>query len=250
MNYRIEIQFLDHSSPAPTRHPLIPTTRTGLPPKLDAHLTKQAPHLILPSNFWQPLKHTHTKPATTPLPPQPQPYPQPQIWSESAVPIVPAIPTAQLYTGTTYPTTTEPTQKAILDYRFGPISFDWIDHPHPPPTMTRSTSASSSSALSPINTTSPMTTAQTSGTTDLYWGSVHLYREAGAASTEESTTKEKQQALQADDGKVVALVSVPGNFDATSLLAFLSTALESVAQIRMVRLVELLPFLGAGFFVG
>lgn len=73
---------------------------------------------------------------------------------------------------------------------------------------------------------------QTAGSTDLNYGIVHLYREAGA---DDSTAKEKNTAAAADDGTVVGLVSVPGILTAAWLLGFIAPALDSIAQIRMVR---------------
>lgn len=141
------------------------------------------------------------------------------------------------------------------DHRFGPISLDWIDNPQPltpalppmspttaPGQSLRSPSPSASSLFtSPRSAAPPLPVgpprpAQTSGTTDLHYGIVHLYREAGA---DESSPAEKREALARagaeDDGTVVGLVSVPGILTAAWLLAFMAPALESIAQMRMVR---------------
>ncbi|KWU42378.1 zf-UBP-domain-containing protein, partial [Rhodotorula sp. JG-1b] len=73
---------------------------------------------------------------------------------------------------------------------------------------------------------------ETSGSTDLYWGTIHLYREAGAG---ESTRDEKRKARDEDDGRTVGLISVPGVLNAAALLSFIAPALEEVEQVRMLR---------------
>lgn len=82
-----------------------------------------------------------------------------------------------------------------------------------------------------------MTSTETSGTSDLYWGTIHLYRELGAEG--ESGEKDKRTAMDEDDGTIVGMISVPGNLTAAALLAYISPALGSVAQLRMLRSVFL-----------
>ncbi|GJN90398.1 hypothetical protein Rhopal_003409-T1 [Rhodotorula paludigena] len=73
---------------------------------------------------------------------------------------------------------------------------------------------------------------ESSGTTETYWGTIHLYREQGA---EPSSMDEKRKAKEADDGRAVALVSVPGVLNAAALLEFIAPALDDVEQVRMLR---------------
>ena len=131
----------------------------------------------------------------------------------------------------------------MADHRFGPISINWIENPTPIMQTSPPTSPGLATSPSAFLPTSPRTfpaslpalpprPPQTAGSTDLNYGIVHLYREAGA---DESTDKEKDQAAAADDGTVVGLVSVPGILTAAWLLGFIAPALDSIAQIRMVR---------------
>ncbi|KAL8280676.1 hypothetical protein RQP46_006999 [Phenoliferia psychrophenolica] len=187
MSYRVEIHFFDFDPSAPhplAQSPLHPHTLTLLPPALDRDLRLRQRGLCLPRTFWQNLPSSG--PLDTTATGALQPAPPPRASSDSAA-----------ATGTA-------TQEATLDFRFGPLSLDWVDYPF----------------------------AQKSGTTDLYWGTVHLFRELGA---EDSTAKEKQSAIDADDGTVVGMIAVPGNVNAAVLLAFISPALDSVEQLRVLR---------------
>lgn len=81
---------------------------------------------------------------------------------------------------------------------------------------------------------SPPRKSETAGRTELNWGVVHLFRESGAAA-EASGEKDKRRAMDEDNGTVVGLVSVPGVLTAAAILTFISPALESIAQLRLLR---------------
>lgn len=250
--YSLVLSFLDFdptSRPSLPLSPLHPATPTLLPPALDRELRALQPALCLPRTFWQNLPTSRSLDTTDTPPAVPLAVPTPRrTWSESSGARSPPPP----------PSAALPTQEATLDFRFGPLSLDWVDYPHPRPPMSppspshaASTSSSSPSA-GPSNlwrSTSPRISAvqlrrtpsaidrppEKAGSTDLYWGTVHLYRELGA---EESTSKEKQSAMDNDDGTVVGMVAVPGNVTAAALLSFISPALESVMQLRVLRCVS------------
>ncbi|GAA5954564.1 hypothetical protein JCM3765_003811 [Sporobolomyces pararoseus] len=130
---------------------------------------------------------------------------------------------------TTSSTSTPPRKKeAILDFRFGPLSIDWIKI----------------KIMEKENT--PPSEEQVGGTTLLNWGTLHLYREAGASSSSSSTQEDQED----DDGKTLGMVSVPGNLNASSILKFLNNDnssssssegekgegwLENIEEIRMLR---------------
>ncbi|GAA5852338.1 hypothetical protein JCM8547_006745 [Rhodosporidiobolus lusitaniae] len=254
--YSVVLELYDHTASHRSSSPLLPTTSTRLPPPLDHELRAVQDRLVLPSsssNFWSirlPVSRkldTRTastlEPAGQPLPAQSpslesRPSPPPRIWSESfGLPSPPPIPTANLWTpskGLSTATSSSPAQQAVLDWRFGPQAIDWIDHPAPRNVMP-SAAVSPPAPLHPSASSSsprPDRHAETSGTTDLYWGTIHLYKEQGA---EESTKEEKRRAKDEDDGRAVGLVSVPGVLNAATLLAFIAPALESVEQVRMLR---------------
>ncbi|SGZ21679.1 BQ5605_C021g09401 [Microbotryum silenes-dioicae] len=283
--YSVVIELYDHTSTTFEPSPLYPNTRTRLPPALDHDLLASHRKLVLPSgSLWRhfpisrKLQTTSSAPiASPPLGPPRRPPTSATassgVWSESTGPVAPPlIATADLFTPS------QATQKASLDFRFGPISIDCVDHPTP---MSYAPLASSSSpnnpsmspplpvienlALSPAggnslhlsipgsplvrtrssrssgDPKSPTTSTGTpsirppekSGTTDLYWGTIHLYREGGV--TGESSEKEKRKAVQDDAGTVVGLVSVPGIITAAALLTFISPALDSVLHLRVLR---------------
>ncbi|BGP56665.1 hypothetical protein JCM8202v2_004295 [Rhodotorula sphaerocarpa] len=254
--YCVVVECYDHSAPlrSPASSPLVPTTPTRLPPPLDADLRASHSRLVLPSSkqpFWR-----TTLPATRPLdtstpstlsaaaegtgasgnsinsalqspPLEQRRSPSPRIWSESfGLPSPPAIATADLWTPSkgAAPLFGQTQHKAVVDFRFGPITIDWIDSPEPrnQPNMPPILSPRATAAALPGN----------AAVTDLYWGTIHLYREAGAS---ESTREEKRKARDDDDGRTVGLISVPGVLNAAALLAFIAPALEDVEQVRMLR---------------
>ena len=222
--YRIAIDFFDFDPTAPpslSQSPLHPNTPTLLPPALDRDLRAKQPSLCLPRTFWQNLPYSAPLDLTEPHQPAP-------------APAQPPLPQRTLSDQAS-------TQKATLDFRFGPLSIDWVDYPQrrlPPtsPGLPPADAASSSAWLSTSPRPSPaqlrrplpsMTDRppEKSGTTELYWGTVHLYRELGAEA-DDSTAKDKQSAMDLDDGTVVGMVAVPGNVTAAALLAFISPALD------------------------
>ncbi|GAA5914621.1 hypothetical protein JCM6882_001219 [Rhodosporidiobolus microsporus] len=267
--YRVVIELYDHSAPqrSSSPSPLLPKTPTLLPPPLDAELRAVQHKLVLPptsSNFWRtrlpPTRKLDTRTPSTlsaaglasslPSPPAEDRPAPPRVWSESfGLPSPPSVATADLWTpskplssSSTAPSP-RPSQKAVLDPRFGPLACDWIDHPEPrampsaggvvsPQMATRSLPAGGG-GKSPTLQQEPPRPAETSGTTDLYYGMIHLYREAGAEET--SSKEQKRRAKDEDDGTVVGLVSVPGLLNAAALLAFIAPALDSVEQVRMLR---------------
>ncbi|GAA5990200.1 hypothetical protein JCM10908_005872 [Rhodotorula pacifica] len=182
--------------------------------------------------------------------------PSPRIWSESfGLPSPPPIATADLWTPSkgAVPTFGAVQHQAVVDFRFGPLAIDSIDYPEPRNNMAPIVSPRSAAATlpsigatdrtSPSIATRPLLSSppplsssprprETSGSTDLYWGTIHLYREAGAS---ESTRDEKLKARDEDDGRTVGLISVPGVLNAAALLAFIAPALEDVEQVRMLR---------------
>jgi BRCA1-associated protein len=126
-------------------------------------------------------------------------------------------------------------RRRVLDYRFGPIEIDWIKMNNPNP----------SSSPSP----SPSPSVE-SGTSSLYWGTIHLYREGGIPLEYESSSREKQLAKDLDDGKTLGMISVPGNLNASAVLKFIASnynnnqqeqqqgsgsGLEDLKQVRMLR---------------
>ncbi|KAK4049538.1 hypothetical protein OIV83_004035 [Microbotryomycetes sp. JL201] len=276
--YSIIIELFDHSAPQLRERasPLWPSTPTRLPPTLDKQLRATQDKLVLPKDIWTALPSTRTagrgaRDAAV----------SPRAWTQSLGPVSPpAIATSSLWT----PSQGDPTeQKPVLDFRFGPLTVDWVDSPAPTiraPSMSPSLSAGNKrlpsieqvphtsgdsreslarpvlsprqpgfpapplGALSPpsrTNTqdgTSPtahsMRPPERQGTTDLNWGIVHLFREAGAYK-DDSTDKAKRKAMNDDDGTIVGLVSVPGVITAAAILTFISPALESIAQLRMIK---------------
>ena len=271
--YSIIIELFDHIAEPSHTSPLHHKTSTRLPPQLDARLRAAAPLLVLPGSskdFWSlqlpsaaPLDTLVTSaPIAPPAGPQ-RALSSPRIWSQSSGPLSPpSIPTSQLWTPSqpapsAAPTTPLSSQQPRLDYRFGPLTVDWINSPSPAPTRAPQMSPSLAGATLPApgpsdpiqwNPTSPRPapiqlqpkplspprSPESSGRTELNWGVVHLFRESGA-SPEESSEKDKRKAMNEDDGTVVGMVSVPGPITAAALLTFISPALESIAQLRLLR---------------
>ncbi|KAJ8293984.1 RING finger protein ETP1 [Rhodotorula toruloides] len=243
---RVVIECYDHTSPR-SINPLIPNTATRLPHSVNQELCAVQHRLVLPSqgDLWRTrLPRTRAldtrnpstvsaglSPSALPSPPlEPRTPPGPRIWSESfGLPSPPPIATAELWTPSRgdLPKTTH---KPILDFRFGPLFCDSIDYPEPRG-MTRHPGGKTSPSLGQTQPQPPRP-AETSGTTELNWGIVHLYREAGA---EESTQDEKHRAKEEDDGRAVGLVSVPGVLNAAALLSFIAPALDDIEQVRMLR---------------
>ncbi|GAA5998587.1 Etp1p [Rhodotorula paludigena] len=242
--------------PSPSPSPLLPTTRTRLPPQLDSDFRAKQSRLVLPKtgkSFWDtPLPASRPLDTRTPgvlssaslstSVPSPSAAPTsppvaPRTWSESfGLPSPPAVATADLWTPSKgqLPTTSH---KAILDFRFGPLAIDWIVHPEPrgmaPLVSPRPAAASLPGQRQPSPSISRSARPpESSGTTETYWGTIHLYREQGA---EPSSMDEKRKAKEADDGRAVALVSVPGVLNAAALLEFIAPALDDVEQVRMLR---------------
>lgn len=283
--YCIVIECYDHTALVHARScsPLVPTTRTRLPPALDADLRATEHLLVLPpsgSSFWRTkLPATRTLDTRTPstlsaagtaaapaLATSPtleqRRSPSPRIWSESfGLPSPPPIATADLWTPSkgAVPSFGAVQHQAVVDFRFGPLAIDSIDYPEPrgsfngvvsPRAMTTNLPSAGSgpekssptllfrpTLSSPPPPSSPPRPPETSGSTDLFWGTIHLYREAGAS---ESTRDEKRKARDEDDGRTVGLISVPGVLNAAALLSFIAPALEEVEQVRMLRYVIVL----------
>ena len=279
--YCIVIECYDHTAlvhDARSCSPLVPTTRTRLPPALDADLRRTEHRLVLPpsgTSFWRaklpaartldtrtPSTLSAAGTATLAASPTLEQHrsPSPRIWSESfGLPSPPPIATADLWTPSkgAVPSFGAVQHQAVVDFRFGPLAIDSIDYPEPrgsfigfvtPRAMTTNLPLTGSGgektsptlpfrpSLSspPPPPSAPPRPPETSGSTDLYWGTIHLYREAGAG---ESTRDEKRKARDEDDGRTVGLISVPGVLNAAALLSFIAPALEEVEQVRMLRCV-------------
>ena len=124
-SYSVVLELFDHTAHQPTfaPSPLHPSTRTGLPPALDAELLSKQ-NLVLPASFWQRLPASRrldssASSTTRVTPPSAAP---PRVWSESSGSFSPPfIATAALYT----PSQAHPSQQtAKLDFRFGPLSIE------------------------------------------------------------------------------------------------------------------------------
>ncbi|GAA5841921.1 hypothetical protein JCM9279_003153 [Rhodotorula babjevae] len=264
--FAVAIELYDHTHPSLAASydtsPLLPTTPTRLPPALDQQLRAVQKRLVLPSPrqpFWSTrLPATRPLDTRTPstlsaaglstalpsLPASSDTLSPPRIWSESfGLASPPAIATADLWTpskGLLPPPSSSTTSfatshKAVLDFRFGPLHIDSIYHPEPRG-MAPLVSPRLASATLPGggggNGGGAARPPESSGTTDLYFGMIHLYRELGA---EPSSTADKRKAKEEDDGRAVGLVSVPGVLNAAALLEFIAPALDDVEQVRMLR---------------
>ncbi|GAA5900606.1 hypothetical protein JCM8208_000545 [Rhodotorula glutinis] len=266
-SFAVTIELYDHTHPSlASSHdwsPLLPTTPTRLPPALDQQLRAVQKRLVLPSTrqpFWstrlpstRPLD-THT-PSTlsaaglsTALPSPPaaaETLSPPRIWSESfGLSSPPSIATADLWTpskgllpppsssSSTATTTFATSHKAVLDFRFGPLHIDSIYHPEPRGMAPLVSPRLASATLPGAGVGGAARPPETSGTTDLFFGTIHLYRELGA---ETSTAADKRKAKEEDDSRAVGLVSVPGVLNAAALLEFIAPALDDVEQVRMLR---------------
>ncbi|GAA5824807.1 hypothetical protein JCM3770_004301, partial [Rhodotorula araucariae] len=248
--FAVCVELYDHThrslSSSPVS-PLVPATPTRLPPALDQRLRAVQHRLVLPPTdrpFWD-TRLPVTRPLDTrtsstlsaaaalssPLA-EAQPAPlAPRIWSESfGISSPPPIATADLWTPSkgVLPALPPTSHTAILDFRFGPLHIDSICHPEPRG-MAPLVSPRLAAASLPGGAQRP---PETSGTTDLFFGTIHLYRELGA---DPSTAEEKRRAKEEDDGRSVGLVSVPGVLNAAALLEFIAPALDDVEQVRMLR---------------
>lgn len=249
--YSILVQLFDHSAALAqprVASSLLPNTASGLPSATEHALRASLP-LVLPQSFWQrlppgaplnlaPSEPKPLTPLASPLARQSASKPDKSrddkslhISSEHRVEYESGIRTKDLYVpsqGNKTPAVSKSSstqgQEAILDFRFGPISLDWVDFP-PPHLQSQSMTS---------NTSTPISLAAQSGSTRLNWGIIHLYRESGAASSP-STQAEKEAAVAADGGTIVGLVSVPGNLSVAQLLGFIAPALKGIVQLRMLR---------------
>lgn len=245
MSYVLTLSFFDSTSPAVglAASPLLPKTQTLLEPKLDIKLRSVQSKLCLPQSFFHSPLPINRKLDTTSLitPPlnshqlqqqqeQTAITSRPRIYSESTPDFIPpSIATADLYLS-------RGSQKATLDFRFGPLTLDWIDNPQllrpmSPPTSPNLISASSSSSRSPPPVARPL---ETSGTTDLYYGSLHLHTTRDSAGSSNEKEKEKE-VVNGESSRVMAMLSVPRNLTAAAILRFIQPALESINQIRILK---------------
>jgi hypothetical protein len=174
----------------------------------------------LPSSIWI----NHSTAFTKPLNVVPSLSP-PEIVSDAVIELEPpkeketeshpptlGIKTADLFVPSQSPLLSPASSKnrsTALDFRYGPIVVDWMD-----------STGSSNNRREMLS----------SGSTPLGSGIIHLYKELGVATNEEKGTEEKEE-----DGRVVGVVSVPGNIEVTHFLRFIEPALEKVEQLRMIR---------------
>ncbi|GAA6026052.1 hypothetical protein JCM11491_003532, partial [Sporobolomyces phaffii] len=225
-SYSILITLYDPCQSS-TASPLLPRTRTRLPHPLDARLDRDLDHLVLPPtgtgrDFWS-LRLTRSRPLDLATPStlsasrsssssasSAAPSTTRRVWSEhfglSSPPL--GIHTHQLWTPSQALPGPAPTRPPVLDFRFGPLSIDWVEYP-----------------------------TMDAGTTELYWGTLHLYREHGAT-TPASATPPADAADAADDGTTVALVSVPGVLNAAAVLRFIEQPAlreNAIEHVRMLR---------------
>ncbi|MBW0482483.1 hypothetical protein O181_022198 [Austropuccinia psidii MF-1] len=317
--YHILITLLDRSSPNLSRRILRGTpsirsagrtphpTPTGLPGQLDFQIACSPSYFPThPDGFWTDFSQA----PTTRLgerwdnleeasPPSPTAfwYEPESIFSNSTV-------------GSSF------TPAPTLDYRFGPISLDWIDYPanhpafgipvqasqaselqaatyHPPnhladlpqPQMKSTASQfqnhSKPSTSSPASQNTPASTKLNIptgefvpikvddkikyqlGSTDFGYGSIHLYRDVDDASSTKSASQpqpdssasisrqkqaettfsvdlqdiNQEQLNQQDDlcGMVVGVLAIPSYMTSQDFLAFISSVVESVESVRMLR---------------
>ncbi|GAA5979863.1 hypothetical protein JCM5350_005523 [Sporobolomyces pararoseus] len=287
-SYSILITLYDPSllsSPPPAQsevslhlNPLIPTTSTHLPTRLDREFSRELDKgdLVLPpssKSFWElNLQYKSTKELRISTPPQSPPL-RPslnqshshshsqtvglegggeggtKIWSQNFGEISSSFSNLKLWTPsqllpTSTPTTSSASKRkeAILDFRFGPLSIDWIK-------MNNNNNNSSEGGGGGGGGGE----VQGSGTTSLYWGTIHLYREAGITQEDEGREPTTRDTGDDVDGKTLGMVSVPGNLNASSILKFLNNnnnnnnnndhetgggrgvGLESIEEIRMLR---------------
>lgn len=314
--YHLQITLLDRSSPNSSRRILRGSTSirsagrtphptvTGLPGKLDFQISDSPTYLPSQSGFWEDFSKVHTTrlgerwdqlPELKPINPKAYWYEPDSI-----------IPNSDSITTTTTTTTTSFTPAPTLDYRFGPISVDWIDHPACHPAFSNSCeeflNSNPSSLENPINksefkhgmkqyTKDEMDQIEKSpkphanlptgrfeaqaanpkgkyqlGSTDFGYGTVHLYRdfeEASASSPSPnqsswidgdpswtkkhpkraaqnlaSTSASNQDDTQREEdteGTVIGVLAIPSYMTAQDFLAFISTFVESIQSVRMLR---------------
>ncbi|GAA5907323.1 uncharacterized protein JCM6883_001170 [Sporobolomyces salmoneus] len=240
-SYLILITLYDPSlCPSSLISPLLPQTPFRLPRPLDSRLEQTIDQLVLPPtrrNFWklelpksreldtenpstlsQAAVSTTSSPSTDPG--TAFQSTSNRIWSQHfnlSSPPLATVQTSQLWTPSQpLPSSNTPSpspslapssgSNPILDFRFGSLEIDWIKMSDPEPS---------------------------SGTTSLYWGSIHLYREYGIPSTYESSLEDKQSAKQSDDGTTLGLISVPGVLNAAAILKFLAGSGENEGGIRL-----------------
>lgn len=109
-----------------------------------------------------------------------------------------------------------------LDFRYGPLSVDWVDWVD--------------TSVSPTSQTMPRP-AERAGSSKLSPGILHLYKELGA---DDDTKEERVNGEEEDDECVVGFVAVPGNLEVSHFLRFITPALPSIVQLRMLKSVPVL----------
>lgn len=213
--YQIHLHLFDH---AHARYSPLLTSKTasGLPRELDSVLTSTRARLHLPrTSLWdEPLPRTRE----LELRDEGRASTQADEWRaivEQARPLDADTSAAA----------------ARIDWRFGPLSIDWIDGPKRSESLYSPAMASTSSSSARRGELD----GESSGSADVNFGVVHLFRELGAQDGEPESTEMAKQRSYERDGTVVGCVAVPGTLTTPAFLSFVNPALDSVAQIRILR---------------
>ncbi|KDR80572.1 hypothetical protein GALMADRAFT_240888 [Galerina marginata CBS 339.88] len=125
------------------------------------------------------------------------------------------------------------------DYRFGPITIDWIDFDHMGSILH---SKDKDRAKGPAEATFVPHTRSKSGTTNLPEGTVHVFRDGSSKPTpEELEAKVAQMSLtegMADDdsdGIMLGVLAVPSWMTPSDFLEFVAPAVDGIGHLRIIR---------------
>lgn len=154
-----------------------------------------------------------------------------------------------------------PTGKTTNDWRFGPITIDWIDQEMSPmgssglsaqgkdafsSSTQRRKSVEASLALCGVfsvllDVKSSTATAQfvqtcstQMGSTEVPEGTVHIFRDT-SCSENRVISSAPASVEAAYDGSILAVLAVPSHITPSDFLTFVAPAAESVAHLRMIR---------------
>ncbi|PPR03194.1 hypothetical protein CVT26_008042 [Gymnopilus dilepis] len=137
-------------------------------------------------------------------------------------------------------TLSRPLPHQTKDYRYGPITIDWIDFDHMG-TVLNSSKDKAGRARGPAEATFVPHTRSKTGTTNLPEGTVHVFRE-GASKPSLEELEEKVASLSLtegesddSDGIMLGVLAVPSWMTPSDFLAFVAPVADDIGHLRIIR---------------
>ncbi|KAF9462930.1 hypothetical protein BDZ94DRAFT_1282774 [Collybia nuda] len=121
------------------------------------------------------------------------------------------------------------------DYRFGPLRVEWVDFEDMSRVSFNVVGKEKNPGRGPMEATFVPNTRRKSGSTNLPEGVVHVFRDSASKPSQEELVSNVPSMDESLDGVMLGVLAVPSWMTPSDFLAFVAPAIESIAQLRIIR---------------